>query len=790
MYGYFWDKYLNFLKLIGVIEMKFGIGQPVTRKEDPKFLTGQGRYVGDIDMTNIAYGYVLRSPHANAKIVSIDVSTAQEAPGVILVLTGEDYASSGLGNITCHSINPMLTGGAPAVQRPHGALVKDVVKCVGAPVAFVIAETLEQAKDASELIEVEYETLDSITSTAQARGGDAPLVWEGTENNISFVYKIGNVAGVEEAMNSADHIIKAKISNNRVNTNAMEPRTSIGIYEKGEQKYTLYSGNQGPNKVREELANEILKISEAKLQVISPDVGGGFGMKGGSYGEDILVLWAAKLTGRPVKWVGERLESFMSDSHGRDVIADCEMAFDAKGKIVGLRVSADYNVGAYLSQAAGVTPMFFSVLLSGVYAIPTIDVTTRCLFTNMGSTAPYRGAGRPEAAYVLERLLDIAARELKFDPIEIRRKNLVKADQMPYQTALMPNLDCGDFEAVMDKGIEISDWTGFETRKADVSTRGKLYGRGIAVYMESAAPFNERMEIRFDSGGEVTIIAGTHSHGQGHATVYSQMVSDFLGIPFDNIHLMQGDSDKVSMGRGTVGSRSMTVGGSALKNAADIIIEKGKKIASHVLEAGESDIEFEEGEFIIAGTDKKMNIVEIAKMSYTPMMWPSHLPIGLDAAGEFNSSTGNFPNGCQIAEVEVDPDTGKVELAKMIIVDDVGTVINPLLLGGQIHGGVAQGVGQALLEEMVYDENTGQLLTASFQDYCMPRADDFPQMEIANMSIPTKTNPLGVKGAGESGTVGAPPAVVGAICDALGVNDITMPATPERVWRALNSKAA
>ena len=770
--------------------MKFGIGQPVTRKEDPKFLMGQGRYVGDIDMLNITQAFILRSPHANARIISVDVSAAHEAPGVILILTGEDYASSGLGSMACHSINPMLTGGQAAIQRPHGALVKDVVKCVGARVALIIAETLEQAKDASELIEIDYETLPSVATTEQARSGDAPLVWEGTDNNLSFVYKMGNVSGVEDAMTNAAYITKARISNNRVNTNAMEPRSSIGIYDKGEQKYTLYAGNQGPNRVREELANEILKIPEAKLQVISPDVGGGFGMKGGAYGEDILVLWAAKLTGRPVKWVGERLESFMSDSHGRDVIADCEMALDVNGRVTALRVSADYNVGAYLSQAAGVTPMFFTVLLSGVYAIPAIDVTTRCLFTNMGATAPYRGAGRPEAAFVLERLFDIAARELNLDPIEIRRQNLVKADQMPYQTALMPNLDCGDFEAVMDKGLEISDWAGFETRKTEASNRGKLYGRGIAVYMESAAPFNERMDIRFDPGGEVTIIAGTHSHGQGHATVYSQMVSDFLGVPFESIHLIQGDTDKVAMGRGTVGSRSMTVGGSALKNAADIIIEKGKKISGHVLEASEGDIEFEQGEFIVAGTDKKINIVEIAKMSYNPIMWPAHLPMGLDAAGEFNSGAGNFPNGCQIAEVEIDPDTGKVMLAKMIIVDDVGTVINPLLLEGQIHGGVAQGVGQALLEEMVYDENSGQLLTASFQDYCMPRADDFPQMKIANLSIPTKSNPLGVKGAGETGTVGAPPAVVGAISDALGVDDVPMPATPERVWRILNSKAA
>ncbi|MBT3991757.1 MAG: xanthine dehydrogenase family protein molybdopterin-binding subunit [Rhodospirillaceae bacterium] len=766
--------------------MKFGIGQSVRRKEDPKFLTGRGRYVGDIEMPNMAYGYVLRSPHANAQIISIDASKAQDAPGVIAALTGEDYTAAGYGDIACHTMMPMLTGGKEGVQRPHGALVRDVVKCVGAPVAFVIAETLEQAKDAAELIEIDYEAMPAVASTAAARGDEAPLVWEGTEDNVSFTYKIGNAPGVEDALNSASHVIKATITNNRVNTNAMETRTSIGLYDQGEQKYTLYGGNQGPNRVREEIAHELLKVSEAKLQVIAPDVGGGFGMKGGAFGEDILVLWGAKATGRPVKWVGDRLESFMSDSHGRDVIADCEMAFDDDGKITGLRISADYNVGAYLSPNAGVSPMFFSILLSGVYAIPAIDVTTRCLFTNMGATAPYRGAGRPEAAYILERLLDIASRELDIDPIEIRRRNLVKADQMPYQTALMPNLDCGDFEAVMDKALEISDWQGFDARKAEASSRGKIRGRGVAVYMESAAPFNERMEIRFDPGGDVTVIAGTHSHGQGHETVYSQMVSEFLGVPFESVHLLQGDSDKVAMGRGTVGSRSMTVGGSALRNAADIIIEKGKKIAGHVLEASEGDIEFNEGEFIVAGTDKKINIIEIAKMSYTPMMWPPHLPMGLDAAGEFNPGMGNFPNGCQVAEVEVDPDTGKVELASMYIVDDVGTVINPLLLEGQIHGGVAQGVGQALFEDMVYDPESGQLLTASFQDYCMPRADDFPHFEIENMSVPTKSNPLGVKGAGETGTVGAPPAVIGAITNALGIDDIAMPATPERVWKALN----
>lgn len=772
-----------------VMSMKFGIGQPITRKEDPKFLQGRGRYVSDIDMPNMVFGYVLRSPHANAKINSIAISEAKDAPGVIVVFTGKDYESSGLGKISCLTMMPMLMGGQEGVQRPHGALVSGVVKCVGAPVAFVVAKTLEQAKDASELISVDYEILPAVTSTEQARSGDAPLVWEGTDNNISFTFKIGNTLVVEGAINDAHHVTKATISNNRVNTNAIEPRASIGLYDLGEEKYTLYSSNQGPNRVRQEIAHELLRVSETKLQVISPDVGGGFGMKGGFYGEDILVLWAAKEVGCPVKWVGDRLESFMSDSHGRDVIADCEMAFDIDGKVTGLRVSADYNVGAYLNGSAGISPMFFSVLLSGVYAIPAIDVTTRCLFTNMGATAPYRGAGRPEAAYIVERLFDIASKELAIDPVKLRRNNLVKTDQMPYQTALMPNIDCGDFEAVMDRGLETSDWNGFESRRAESASRGKLRGRGIAVYMESAGPFNERMEIRFDPGGDITVVAGTHSHGQGHETVYSQMVSDFLGVPYESIHLLQGDSDKVAMGRGTVGSRSMTVGGSALRVAADAVIEKGKKIAGHLLEASEGDIDFKDGEFVVTGTDKQINIVEVAKASYTPMMWPPHLPMGLDAAGDFNPGMGNYPNGCQIAEVEIDPETGNVELVGMHIVDDVGTVINPLLLEGQIHGGVAQGVGQALFENMVYDEKSGQLLTASFQDYCMPRADDFPAFDVKNMAIPTKTNPIGVKGAGETGTVGAPPAIVSAVINAIGspnITDIPMPLTPEKIWRAVN----
>ena len=461
--------------------------------------------------------------------------------------------------------------------------------------------------------------------------------------------------------------------------------------------------------------------------------------------------------------------------------------------MTGLRVAADYNLGAYLSPTAGISPMCLTMLMSGVYAIPAIQVTTRCFFTNTTATAPYRGAGRPEACYLLERMFDTAAREMDIDPIELRRRNLIRADQMPYQTALVYNYDSGDFAAVMDKCLDAADWDGFSGRRAESEAGGKLRGRGIATYLETAAPFNERMEIRFDPGGDVTVIAGTHSHGQGHATVYAQMVSDFLGVPFDSVRLIQGDTEKSAIGRGTVGSRSMTVGGSALKIAADVVIEKGKPIAGHLLEAGETDIEFAEGEYSVAGTDKKISIVEVAKASFTPMMWPPHLGIGLEGVGDFSAGMGNFPNGCQIAEVEIDPATGKVEIVSMTIVDDVGTVINPLLLSGQLHGGVAQGIGQALLEDIVYDDENGQLLSASFMDYTMPRADDLPNFATQSLPVPTSTNPLGVKGAGETGTVGAPPAIIGAIVDALsdkGVTDIPMPATPERVWRALNRAAA
>ncbi|MBT3552719.1 MAG: xanthine dehydrogenase family protein molybdopterin-binding subunit [Rhodospirillaceae bacterium] len=768
--------------------MKFGIGQPAPRKEDPRMLTGRGRYVDDIELPRQTYGYVLRSPHAHAKITNIDTSAAEAAPGVLVVLTGDDYAADGLGEIHCHFPVPALVG--PPTGSPFPALVTGMVKCVGAGVAFVVAESLAKAKDAAEMIDIGYEELPAVTTAEAALADGAPKVWEHADSNISFAFGMGDPEAVNTAIEAAAHLTKAHLINNRITTNAMETRSNIGDYDAGTESYTLYNSGQAPHVLRQSLAQDIFQIAETRIRVICPDVGGGFGMKGAIYPEDILVLWAAKKVERPVKWVADRLESFVSDAQGRDQVVDGEMAFDADGRITAIRVKSNYNVGAYLPEVAFIAPMFATLLLSGVYAIPAIRGETNAVFTNTVGTAPYRGAGRPEASYILERLIDIAATEMGKDPAELRRINLIKADQMPYQTALMHAYDCGEFDVVMDKVLQSADWDGFEKRRQDSEKNGLLRGRGISSYLEAATFFNDRMEIRFDPSGAVSVIAGTFSHGQGHETAYAQMMCEFLGVEFESVRLVQGDTDAVSIGRGTYASRSMTIGGSALRIAADKIIEKGKQIAAHILEAAAADIEFDDGNFSVTGTDKSIGIADVAKASYEPMMWPPNLDVGLEAVGDFSPGPFNFPNGCQVAEVEVDPDTGFVRLDRMYVANDVGTVINPMLLEGQMHGGLAQGIGQAMFENIVYDEDTGQLLSASFMDYAMPRANDFPHFDVDVHPIPTDTNPLGVKGAGETGTVGAPAAVMNAISDALhskGAAPVEMPATPEKVWRALNA---
>jgi carbon-monoxide dehydrogenase large subunit len=768
--------------------MKFGIGQPAPRKEDPRMLTGRGRYVDDIELPRMTFGYVLRSTHAHAKITSIDTKAATAAPGVLAVLTGDDYAADGLGEIHCHFPVPALTG--PPTASPFPALVTGVVKCIGAGVAFVVAASLAEAKDAAELIEVGYQELPAVTTAEAALADGAPKVWEHADSNISFAFGMGDPEAVNAAIEAADHVTRAHLVNNRITTCTMETRSNIGEFDAGTGGYTLYNSGQAPHILRQSLAQDIFNIPETQIRVICPDVGGGFGMKGAIYPEDILVLWAAKKVERPVKWIADRLESFISDAQGRDQVVDAEMAFDGDGRITAIRVKSNYNVGAYLPEVAFIAPMFATLLLSGVYAIPAIRGETNAVFTNTIGTAPYRGAGRPEACYILERLIDTAAAEMGKDPAELRRINLIKADQMPYQTALMHAYDCGEFDVVMDKVLQTADWDGFDKRRNDSEKNGYLRGRGAASYLEAATFFNDRMEIHFDPSGAVTIVAGTFSHGQGHETVYAQLMCEFLGVEFESVRLVQGDTDAVSIGRGTYASRSITIGGSALRIAADKIIEKGKQMAAHILEAAAADIEFEDGNFSVSGTDKSIGIVEVAKASYEPMMWPPNLDVGLEAVGDFSPGPFNFPNGCQVAEVEIDPDTGAVRLDCMFVANDVGTVINPMLLEGQMHGGLAQGIGQAMFENIVYDEDTGQLLSASFMDYAMPRAGDFPHFDVDVHPIPTETNPLGVKGAGETGTVGAPAAVMNAITDALrskGAAPVEMPATAEKVWRALNA---
>lgn len=771
--------------------MQFGIGQPVPRTEDPKFLMGQGQYVDDISLPNQAFGYVLRSPHAHANIKSIDTSAAETAPGVALVLSGKDTETDGLGVISCH-VPPMAFGGPPSPTPVHTILIKDRVRCVGDPVAFVVAETLAQAMDAAEMIAIDYEILPAVGSTRAAVADGAPLVWEENKGNLWFEMDRGDATATDAAFAKAAHVVKADVHHNRVSANAMEPRASLADYRAGQGQWTIYMSSQGTHQHRSSYA-EIFHKPATAFHIIAPDVGGGFGMKNGVFPEDALVVWAAMKLHRPVKWTGDRSESLVSDTHGRDAECLSEMALDENGKILAIRVKADYGLGAYLSASAPVPACIGSMVYPNVYAYEAMHIHIRVVFSNTTWTGPYRGAGRPEAVYVVERLLDIAADEMNIDPVEIRTRNYIPATAMPFTTLIPTIYDSGDFQGATDHATEAADMAGFAARKAESAKNGKLRGMGVCSFIDFASPFNDRMEIRFDDTGSVTIVAGTHSHGQGHQTSYAQMIHSWLGVPFDKIRLVQGDSDKVTFGRGTYGSRSMTIGGSALRQAADKIIDKAKKIAAHVLEAAEEDIEFAEGVLTVAGTDKSMHICDMAPMSYMPMGWPGHLGVGLEAEGTWTPEQGpNWPNGTHIAEIEVDPDTGKVDLIRHIAVNDSGEVINPLLLAGQVHGGIAQGVGQALFEDVTYDSD-GQILAGSFMDYTMPRADDLPMFEPVDYVQACKTNPLGVKGGGESGTVGSTPAVMNAIVDALsdiGVVDIDMPATPLKVWQAIQSAKA
>ncbi len=773
--------------------MKFGVGQAVPRFEDVRLLRGQGRFQDDINLHGQVHAVFLRSPHAHARIRSIDTATAADAPGVLAIYTGKDYAADGLGQPKA-TMPRKKADGSPlfAPQRP--ALVSDRVRYVGDPVAMIVAATLNQARDAAELIAIDYEPLPAVTSVAEAALSDAPRVWDQNPDNISHLFERGDKRKADEAFARAYHIVRRRYVISRVHAQYMEPRGLIGAYDSGQDRYTLYANVNYPHRVRNMLANQVFKVPESKVRVVTHDVGGGFGTKGWHYVEDRLTLWASRKLDRPVKWACERSEVLLADEHARDNIGEIELALDKDGTILGLRLDMLANIGAYIaSDRQLLTPFGMIGTVVGVYRIPAAYVAIRAVLSNTSPTAPYRGAGRPEASYLIERAIEAAADEIGIDAIELRRRNTIPADAMPYQTALGPHYDCGDFAKNLTMALEAADYAGLAPRREQAKARGRLRGVGVANVIEQAAgPVPEYAEIRFNPSGTVIVLLGTKSHGQGHDTAFKQILNQQLGIDPADVQYIDGDTDTVAFGMGSNGSRSMVSGGSALVRASDKVIEKGRKIAAHLLEAAEADIAFAEGTFTVAGTDRVIALKEVAKAAFQPARLPPGLEPGLYENATYLPSE-TYPNSCHVAEVEIDPDTGTVALVKYLVVDDVGTVINPLTLKGQIHGGVAQGVGQILMEQVAYEPGSGQLLSASFMDYAMPRADTLCDMEVISNPVPTTTNPLGAKGAGEAGCVGALPAVMIAVMDALraeGVRELDMPATSERVWRALRQARA
>ncbi|HEX6981074.1 MAG TPA: xanthine dehydrogenase family protein molybdopterin-binding subunit [Alphaproteobacteria bacterium] len=779
-----------------------GIGAAVRRKEDFRFLTGRGMYVDDIVRPGQLHAYILRSPHAHAEIRAIDTSKAMRANGVVAVFTGADMAKDNVGGLPCGWLVKNKDG-SPMKEPPHPPLAVGRVRHVGDAVAVVIADSREAAKDAAELIEVDYLPLPAVASVADAIKPGAPQVWDIVPDNTCYDWELGDKAAVDAAFKRAHHVARIELVNNRLVPNAMEPRAAIGDFDPATGDYTLYTTSQNPHVIRLLMGAFVLHIPESKLRVYAPDVGGGFGSKIFHYAEEAIVTWAAGKVKRPVKWTAERSESFMTDAHGRDHVTRAELALDRDGKFLGLRVSTLANMGAYLSTFAPCVPTYlYATLLAGVYTTPAIYAEVRAVFTNTVPVDAYRGAGRPEATYLLERLVDVAAREMNLDPIEIRRRNFIAANAFPYQTPVALQYDSGNYQATLDQALKAADWAGFAKRREEARKRGKLRGIGISTYIEACgiAPSNvvgalgaraglyEAAEVRVHPTGTVTVFTGCHSHGQGHETTYAQLVAEGLGIPIENIEIVHGDTAKIPFGMGTYGSRSLAVGGSAIVRAMDKVIRKGKKIAAHLLEAAEADIEFKDGKFTVAGTDRSKTFAEVALAAYVPHNYPlEELEPGLDETAFYDPKNFTFPAGCHICEVEIDPDTGVTQVVNFTAVDDVGRVINPMIVEGQVQGGVAQGIGQALLEGCVYDEN-GQLLTGSMMDYTLPRADNLPSIAVATQTTLCTHNPLGVKGCGEVGAIGAPPAVINAVIDALspyGITHIDMPATPQRVWRAI-----
>ncbi|CAN1553099.1 CoxL Aerobic-type carbon monoxide dehydrogenase, large subunit CoxL/CutL homologs [Rhabdaerophilaceae bacterium] len=779
-----------------------GIGARVERKEDFRFITGKGNYTDDINRAGQVHAYFLRSPHAHAAIKSIDLKTAAAMPGVLAILTGDDLAADKIGGLICGWMIHNKDG-SPMKAGAHPALAQGKVRYVGDHVAVVIAETLAQAKDAAEAVKVDYAVLAPVVELASATQKGQSAIHDVAVDNVVFDWHLGDKGATDVAFKKAKHITRLDITNNRLVPNAMEPRAAIGDYNAGEEAFTLYTTSQNPHVARLVLSAFIGIAPEHKLRVIAPDVGGGFGSKIFIYAEETVCVWAAKKVGRPVKWVADRTEEFLCVAHGRDHLTHAEMAIGEDGKILGLRVKTRANLGAYLSTFSSSVPTYlYAPLLSGQYNIPAIYAEVEAVYTNTAPVDAYRGAGRPEATFVIERMMEVAARELGMDPAQFRKKNFIKS--FPHQTPVIMCYDAGDYNASLTKAMQIHDVKGFAKRRRESAKKGLLRGLGYSAYIEacgiapSAAVGSlgagvglwESAEVRVNPIGTVEILTGSHSHGQGHETTFAQLVSERLGIPIDNVSIVHGDTDKVQMGMGTYGSRSGAVGMSAISKALDKIEAKAKKVASFVLEASEADIDFKDGKFSVKGTDKTIDFGSVALQAYIAHKFTGEqLEPGLKEGAFYDPTNFTFPAGVHICELEIDPQTGVTNIARWTAVDDFGVIINPMIVEGQVHGGIAQGVGQALFEGVVYDKN-GQLLTASFMDYTMPRAADLPSFAIGTTTTPCPSNPLGIKGCGEAGAIAAPPAVINAITDALGHELIAMPATPQAVWTAAQATLA
>ena len=778
---------------------KTGIGASVRRKEDQRFVTGSGQYTDDVSRPGHAHAYFLRSPHAHADIKRLDIAAAKGSPGVLGVFTGDDLAADKIGGLICGWMIHSKDGSAMKAGG-HPALAQGKVRYVGDHVAVVIAESLAEARDAAEKIVVDYGLLPAVIDTASAQAAKTQIHDVAPRNTV-FEWAIGDKAATEAAFGAAHHVTKIDLVNNRLVPNPMEPRAAIGEYDPGQGAYTLWTTSQNPHVARLVLSAFIGIAPENKLRVIAPDVGGGFGSKIFIYAEETVAVWASKKVGRPVKWVSDRTEAFLSDAHGRDHVTHAELALDAKGKILALRVKTIANLGAYLSTFASSVPTYlYATLLSGQYDIPAIYAEVDAVYTNTAPVDAYRGAGRPEATFVVERIIETAARQMGLDPADLRKRNFVR--KFPHQTPVIMMYDAGDYRASLDKAMEIADVKGFGKRKREAARRGRLRGLGYSTYIEACgiAPSQavgslgagvglwESAEVRVNPTGSVEVLTGSHAHGQGHETTFAQLVSERLGVPMDSINIVHGDTDKVQFGMGTYGSRSGAVGMSAIVKALDKVEAKAKKVAAHLLEAAEADIDFKDGKFTVKGTDKSVGFADVALNAYVAHKFPtSEIEPGLKEGAFYDPTNFTFPAGCHICEVEIDPETGVTEIANYTAVDDFGVLVNPMIVEGQVHGGIAQGIGQALTEGAVYDAN-GQLLTASYMDYCMPRADNLPSFKLGFTETRCPSNPLGIKGCGEAGAIAAPAAVMNAMTDALGTEALAMPATPQAVWKVAQSQ--